>query len=83
MEVFTASATTTGELNNGYLTHLLKCEPTFEGDDGVPKLAGEAFARRHAEKPFDVLEGADFWLRRWWQKNWFRKSRSSSNCTCP
>ncbi len=61
VEVFTASPKTSGQLNEGgCLTHLLKCSQAFEDRLKFPKLAGEAFAKRHREKPFDVLEGPEF-----------------------
>jgi glycosyltransferase involved in cell wall biosynthesis len=60
VEVFTASPQTSGPLNNGYLTHRLKCSLTFEDRLKFPKLAGDLFAKRHAEKPFEVLEGPEF-----------------------
>ena len=60
VEVFTASPGAARTLNNGFLTHCLQCSLAFEDRLKFPKLAGEAFAKRHAEKPFDVLEGPEF-----------------------
>lgn len=60
VEVFTASPQSSSPLNNGYLTHRMKCSLAFEDRLEFPKLAGEAFAKRHSEKPFDVLEGPEF-----------------------
>jgi glycosyltransferase involved in cell wall biosynthesis len=61
VEVFTASARPAERLHvNGYVTHLIPCDLTFEGRLGFGRLAGETFARHHAEKPFQVLEGPDF-----------------------
>ncbi len=45
---------------DGYLTHLVPCEPEFEGRLEFPKLAARAFASRHAVAQFDVLEGPEF-----------------------
>lgn len=61
VEVFAASPQTTDRLTfNGYVTHRLKCGPTFEERLVFPQSAGDAFAKRHAEAPFDVLEGPEF-----------------------
>lgn len=60
VEVFTASPRAARTLDNGFLTHCLPCSLAFEDRLKFPRLAGEAFAKRHAEKPFDVLEGPEF-----------------------
>jgi glycosyltransferase involved in cell wall biosynthesis len=60
VEVFTASPKNSGELNDSYMTHLLKSSKAFEDRLEFPRLAGKAFAKRHAEKPFHVLEGPEF-----------------------
>jgi hypothetical protein len=45
---------------NGYLTHRLRCSLAFEDRLAFRTLVGKAFAARHAEAPFDVLEGPEF-----------------------
>lgn len=60
VEVFTASPKTSGQINNGYVTHLSKSSLAFEDRLKFSKQIGETFASRHAEKPFDVLEGPEF-----------------------
>lgn len=61
VEVFAASRKTSDPLtDHGYLTHRLQCGPTFAERLLWPAAAGGAFAARHAENPFDVLEGPEF-----------------------
>jgi len=60
VEVFTASPQSGEPVDDGYLTHRMKCPLTFEDRLAFPKWAGAAFASRHAEKPFDVLEGPEY-----------------------
>lgn len=45
---------------NGYLTHLLPGDLSFEGRLRFTDVAGAAFAHRHRAAPFDVLEGPEY-----------------------
>ena len=61
VEVFTASPDASAPLReNGYLTHRLRCDPSFQQRLAFSEAAGRLFAARHAREPFDVLEGAEF-----------------------
>jgi glycogen(starch) synthase len=57
IEVFSSSPSREGRFeNNGILEHLIR--ETNRKDFGI--VAGHVFAARHAEKPFDVLEGPEY-----------------------
>ena len=61
VEVFTASPYAAGLLEqDGYSTHRLQCPLTFGERLAFREWAGQAFAARHAQAPFDVLEGPEF-----------------------
>ncbi len=45
---------------DGYQTHLVQTALTFEDRLAFPSAVGEVFAKRHAEAPFEVLEGPEF-----------------------
>ena len=61
VEVFAASPKASGTVKvNGCLTHLFHLALTPEDRSAFPALAGQAFAARHAQIPFDVLEGPEF-----------------------